>query len=82
MVILGGLVLLGIGSAAGASVAEENDAFCAVCHVNPERTYVERARTVAQAYDVTRGQGVAGDELWLAGPTPPATWPVRTAPPR
>jgi hypothetical protein len=67
LVLLGGLVLLGIGSAAGASVAEENDAFCAACHVNPERTYVDRARTVAQADDATGGQGVTGDELWLAG---------------
>jgi hypothetical protein len=66
LIILGGVLLLGIGAVAGVSVAEEKDGFCALCHVNPERTYVERAQRVAQAYAVTRGEGVVNEELWLA----------------
>lgn len=61
LVGLGGLILLGIGSAAGVSVIEENDRFCATCHLNPERTYVGRARVVGQALDTAPSEG------WPAG---------------
>jgi hypothetical protein len=67
LILLGGLALLGVGAALGVSVAEENDGFCATCHLNPERTYVERARTVEQVYAVAQGQGLAGDALWQTG---------------
>lgn len=66
-IVLGLLALLGIGSALGASAVEENDAFCATCHLNPERTYVDRARAVEQAYDGARRQGVTGEDLWQTG---------------
>jgi hypothetical protein len=61
------LVLLSVASAAGVSIAEENDSFCATCHLNPERTYVERARGVAQAVDQAQTQGLTGDEIWRRG---------------
>ncbi|UCC64228.1 MAG: hypothetical protein JSV36_04000 [Anaerolineae bacterium] len=64
LALLGMLVLLVIGSAVGESVAEENDAFCATCHLNPERTYVDRARTVAGAYGSARQADLTGDDLW------------------
>jgi hypothetical protein len=67
LIILGGLALLGVGAAMGVSVAEEKDGFCATCHLNPERTYVERARTVEQVYGVAKEQGLAGDALWQTG---------------
>jgi hypothetical protein len=67
LILLGVLALLGVVSAAGVSVAEENDAFCATCHLNPERTYVNRADAVRRVYDSARQQGVSGDELWETG---------------
>jgi hypothetical protein len=67
LIVLGGLALLGVGAAMGVSAAEEQDGFCATCHLNPERTYAERARTVKQAYDVAQEQGLTGDALWQTG---------------
>ncbi len=67
LIVLGGLVLLtllSVISATGVSVAEENDAFCAACHLNPERTYVDRAERVGQAYHVAREQELTGESLW------------------
>lgn len=65
--IFTGLAVLSIGSTVGVSLAEEQDGFCATCHLNPERTYVDRARVVAQAYETAKAQGVRGDALWLSG---------------
>jgi hypothetical protein len=67
VILLGILALLGIGSAAGVSVAEEHDSFCATCHLNPERTYVNRAEAVGQASDLAQEQGATGMELWRIG---------------
>lgn len=64
LILLGGLVLLALTSAAAVSLVEENDAFCATCHLNPERTYVDRARNVARSYDLAQERGLAGDSLW------------------
>jgi hypothetical protein len=67
LVVLGALVLLGAGAAVGVSVAEENDRFCAICHLNPERTYVDRADRVAQALEGAREQGLDDEGLWETG---------------
>jgi hypothetical protein len=70
LVILGTLALLsllGVISAVGVSVAEENDAFCATCHLDPERTYVGRATRVGQAYDLAEEQGLTGKARWQTG---------------
>ena len=67
LIALGALGLLALGSAMGVSVAEENDTFCATCHLNPERTYVERARSVSQAYDLASEGELSADDLWRTG---------------
>ncbi len=67
LIILGALVLFCAGSALGVSVAEENDSFCAVCHLNPERTYVDRADRVAQALEGAREGGLNDEGLWETG---------------
>lgn len=49
LIIIGlifGLLVLGSASFVGATVLEEHDSFCAVCHTVPESTYVDRANTV------------------------------------
>jgi hypothetical protein len=66
VVALALVVLLGLVSIAGVSVIEENDSFCATCHLQPERVYVARARAVAQAFGQAREQGLDGEQLWRA----------------
>lgn len=64
MVVTGVLIIV---SAAGVSMAEENDAFCATCHLNPERAYVDRSEAVDKATDLAREQGLGAEELWQSG---------------
>jgi hypothetical protein len=61
------LAALAAISAVGVSVAEEQDVFCATCHLNPERTYVDRAASVSQAFERGQQQGLTSDELQQTG---------------
>lgn len=68
--VLGGIALSGVlvvVSATGVSMTEENDAFCATCHLNPERAYVDRSETVGRAFDLAGEQGLVAEELWQSG---------------
>ncbi len=42
-IVLVALLLLAAGGIAGATYVEQDDAFCASCHTEPESTYVARA---------------------------------------
>jgi hypothetical protein len=68
--ILGALALLAalaVISAVGVSVTEERDAFCATCHLNPERTYVNRAARASQAFEQGQQQELTSDDLQQTG---------------
>lgn len=43
LLLLGGLVLLGLAAAGGATALESRDGFCASCHTEPETTYFRRS---------------------------------------
>lgn len=59
---LGGALVGALGAALMISRAEEQDAFCAGCHLRPERTYVGRAAAArgGRAADLAAAHAAAG----------------------
>lgn len=62
--LLAGLLVLVVGSLAGASKLEENDDFCTSCHLAPELVYHERSRTAPTVDDPFELADLASFHYW------------------